>query len=282
MGRKKNPDNNYFNQAVEDAVCTYIHADDQQTKERAFRVVYPAFCKIAEVMCNKMKMSYFDTTKEDLIADAVTFMVEKMSMFNCGTGTKAFSYFTVVCKNKLILDNNKNHQHMKRYSAMSEFEDGFDVFDESINRTELQKEAESLINGFTKYLELHFDKIFTTPNKSDVGEILIQNLKNWESIPEINRRKIHASIFNATDVGGRANFTKIMNMVTVHYNQFKRRWSLGNTSLEWIEKITLSDEEVQTLKSKYISYNKKWGMVAFAKRFGVEEWVIREYVNDFI
>ena len=45
MPKKKNPNNNYFNQEVEDAVCVYLNSDDHNERERAFRLIYPALNK---------------------------------------------------------------------------------------------------------------------------------------------------------------------------------------------------------------------------------------------
>ncbi len=279
MPRKKNPNNNYFNSEVEEAVCKYINADSQTEKERAFQIIYPAFCKIAEVMANKMKLTYYDTTREDLMTDAVTFMVQKMHMFDCSAGKKAFSYFTVVCKHWLILENNKNHKYFRRYNPISQMGNTFDRLDENIEADIKAEEAASLLQAFTDYLEINFDKVFDSKKYVTVGNVLLDKLRNWEDIEEINHRKIFHNMFVESNYTTRGNFTKVMNMVSTHYFLFKKRWEKGDSSLEFIRKVSLTDEEKEILKNEYVAYNKSKGSVAFAKRFGVSDSVIRDYIN---
>ena len=127
MPRKKNPDNNYFNQAVEDAVCLYLHSTDERERNKQFKIIYPALCKISEVWHNKLKVSYHDTVSIDMQMDCVAHIVEKMHMFECGKGTKAFSYFTVMAKFYYMIHNNKNYKYFQRYTPMSYMAVTFDT-----------------------------------------------------------------------------------------------------------------------------------------------------------
>ena len=151
MPRKKNPDNNYFNQSVEDAVCVYLNSDNEREKETAFRIIYPALCKIAEVWFNKLKVSYMDTDAIDMQMDCVAHIVEKMHMFNCGTGTKSFSYFTVMAKFYYMIHNNRNYTYTKRYIPMSYMSVEFDTPNTDA-RDDKAKEAKLLLEAFTMYL----------------------------------------------------------------------------------------------------------------------------------
>jgi hypothetical protein len=279
-GRKPNPNNNYFNEEVEFALCQYKNSDSYSERERAFRIVYPAFCKIAEVMINKMRISYYDTTKKDLQADAVSFMVEKMHMFDCNAGKKAFSYFTVVCKHYLIYVNNKNHKYLKTNSAMSEMGDEFDVNDFSIHRDEQINEAKALLNGFTEYLQINFNSVFPTKISKSVGTTLIDKLENWENFIDLGQQKIFNLMWDESSVNTRANFTKLINNVVSHYTLFKKRWETGDTSMDFISKKSLTNEEKDEVKSNYIQYDKKFGVIAYAKKFGLPEHIVRDYLKN--
>ena len=57
MGRKKKPENNYWNQAVEDAICAYNTSTDDRERNELFKTIYPALCKVSEVWFNKLKVS---------------------------------------------------------------------------------------------------------------------------------------------------------------------------------------------------------------------------------
>ena len=281
MPRKKNPDNNYFNQSVEDAVCVYLNSDNEREKETAFRIIYPALCKIAEVWFNKLKVSYMDTDAIDMQMDCVAHIVEKMHMFNCGTGTKAFSYFTVMAKFYYMIHNNKNYTHTKRYIPMSYMSIEFDTPNTDA-RDDKAKEAKLLLEAFTMYLELNMEKILPKGKYRVVGEYLINLLNNFEKIEDVNRRKIVNQMGSIDGMPTRNHITKIMNYLTSQYNLFKKQWMSGNTSLNYIEKTTLTKEEKMIVKENFKSTSIKFGITKLAKEFGVSEPVLREYISTII
>jgi hypothetical protein len=281
MPRKRNPDNNYFNSTVEDAVCIYLNSDNQREREAAFRIMYPALCKIAEVWHNKLKVSYHDTDSIDMQMDCVAHIVEKMHMFNCGTGTKAFSYFTVMAKFYYMIHNNRNYTYIKRYTPMSYMSVTFDR-PNTDERDERAKEAKLLLEAFTMYLELNIEKILPKEKHRLLGTYLIDLFNNFEKVEDINRRKIVNQMSLVDGMPQRAQITKIMKNLTAQFNLFKKQWMDGNTSLNFIEKTTLTKEEKMIVKENFKSTSVKFGITRLAKEFGVSEPVLREYISTII
>jgi len=104
MPKPKNPNNQYFHSGVEDAIHQYNVSTDESEKNKLFRIIYPALAKIAEVWYNKIKPTYVELPMEDLQADCLCFLVQKMHMVKEGKG-KAFSYLTVTARNYYIQQN---------------------------------------------------------------------------------------------------------------------------------------------------------------------------------
>ena len=281
MPRKKNPDNNYFNQSVEDAVCVYLNSDNQRERETAFRIIYPALCKIAEVWFNKLKVSYMDTDAIDMQMDCVAHIVEKMHMFECGKGTKSFSYFTVMAKFYYMIHNNRNYTYTKRYIPISYMSIEFDRPNTDV-RDEKAKEAKLLLEAFTMYLELNLDKILPKEKYRIVGTYLIDLLNNFERVEDINRRKMVNEMAAVDGMPSRHHITKIMNDLTSQFNLFKKQWDSGDTSLNFIEKTVLTREEQMIIKQNFKKSSVKLGITRLAKQFGVTEPVLREYINSLI
>jgi hypothetical protein len=281
MPRKKNPDNNYFNQAVEDAVCVYLSSDNQREKENAFKLIYPAICKIAEVWFNKLKISYYDTDAIDMQMDCVAHIVEKMHMFECGKGTKSFSYFTVMAKFYYMIHNDRNYKYFKRYTPMSYMAITFDKPNTDA-RDEKAKEAKLLLEAFTMYLELNMQKILPNKNHKPVGVYLIDLFNNFEKVEDVNRRKIVNQMASVDGMPQRAQITKIMNNLTAQFNLFKKQWMNGNTSLNFIEKTELTREEKIIVKENFKQNSIKVGIARMAKQFGISEPALREYINSLI
>lgn len=280
MPRRKNPDNNYFNQQVEDAVCVYLNSDNQRERETAFRLIYPALNKIAEVWFNKLKISYVDTDMQDMMADCVAHIVEKMHMFECGKGTKAFSYFTVMAKFYYMIHNQKNYKYFQKYIPISYMSVTFDK-PNSDERDRKADESKALLEAFTMYLELNLEQIVPHKRHRPVGSYLINLLNNFETVEEINRRKIVGNMASVKGMPLRHTITNVMNDITAQFNLFKRRWETGNTSLIYIDKNELTEKEKELIDNTLdVGSSIKFGITKLAKDIGVSENTIRAYLKE--
>ena len=74
--------------------------------------------KLAENIINTYKFSYFDYGFNDLQDEVVSNLVINMHKFDETKGSKAFSYFSVVAKNYLILNNNANYKKLKIHDSI--------------------------------------------------------------------------------------------------------------------------------------------------------------------
>ena len=110
----------YFTDDTEQAIIEYNKTTDGTLRNRIYkeRIQYP-FEKLAENILNTFKFSYFDISKADVQSEVVSTLIEKIHMFKEGRG-KAFSYFSIVAKNHLILKNNGNYKRFKKVTPISE------------------------------------------------------------------------------------------------------------------------------------------------------------------
>ena len=119
MPRKKK-EKMYFTMDTEAAIIEYNKSEDFKLRNKIYEesIKYP-FEKLAENILNTFKFSYFDVSKEDIQMEVVSTLIEKIHMFKEGKG-KAFSYFSIVAKNHLILKNNGNYKRFKKTALLSE------------------------------------------------------------------------------------------------------------------------------------------------------------------
>ena len=116
--RKKKGKNYYFNQGTEDAIILYNKTDDANVRNKIYNEhIRAAFDKLAENIIHTFKFYYFDVGSIEVKHEVVSFLVMNMHKFKEGKG-KAFSYFSIVAKNYLILNNNKNYKMGKIHSEM--------------------------------------------------------------------------------------------------------------------------------------------------------------------
>lgn len=280
MPRKKNPNNNYFNQEVEDAVCAYLHSDNQSEREKHFRIIYPALCKIAEVWYHKVKFSQSDDDMEDVMANCVAWLVEKMPMFKCGMGTKAFSYYTVTAKFYYMQLSNKNYSYFKKNVPLSSMTYNWDV-ENSDRDDERKRDAARLLNRFIAYCNHNFEMMFPVKLRPYARAVL-NTASNFEEIDDYRNRKILQLIYKNGNIAERQKtfVNKAINIMVAHLTLFKERFYDGDESLDMCIKNHLTEDEKRIVRENVIVGRKNNGTVAFARKFGVDVSVVTEYLKS--
>lgn len=277
MPRKKNPQNLYWNQAVEEAVCGYNSATTQSEREKNYRIIYPALCKVAEVIYHKVKFSYSDDNMQDTMADCVIHLTENLCKFKCGVGTKSFSYFTVCARFFYIQLANKNYRYFQKTIPISMMTDNWDV-ENTESRDEEKLENARLFHTFLDYCELHAHNIWK-PTQLKYALELISLLKSFEELETLNRRDILNKACFAFEEGNRVAVTKMANELTAQYSLFKERFYNDDYSMDYIHKDYLTDDEKEYIIKNAIPGKQIHGYKAMARRFGVNIGVIREFVK---
>ena len=111
---KKGSPRYYFTQTTENAIIRHNKETRPHMRERIYNEhIRTAFEKLAENIIHTFKFYYFDVPSEDVKHEVVSFLYMNMHKFTEGKG-KAFSYFSIVAKNYLILHNNNNYKKMKQ------------------------------------------------------------------------------------------------------------------------------------------------------------------------
>lgn len=280
MPKKKNPNNNYFNQQVEDAICRFIHSTDKMDREKDFRIIYPALCKIAEVWYHKVKFSYSDDDVEDIMAECVAWLVEKLPMFKCGQGTKAFSYFTVTARFYYIQLANKNYKYFQRTIPISSMDENWDIENDDKRNNELS-ESSKLLFDFLSYCEINFDSIFRKALQP-YARLVLDVVANYEDVPDLRKRKFLQHIYKVGKINEyeKTNINKAINAMSSHYTLFKRKWNSGNISYDLCIKDYLNSEEKEIVKNTVKIGKKNNGATALARKFGVSVDIIMNYAKS--
>ena len=114
MPRKKSKKKLYFGPEVQDAIIRYNTSTNNNERNKIYaEEIHAAFDKLSENIINTFKFTYFDYPFEDVKAEVVSFLVMNMHKYDHTKGSKAFSYFSIVAKNYLILHNNANYKRYK-------------------------------------------------------------------------------------------------------------------------------------------------------------------------
>jgi hypothetical protein len=209
--KKKKPKNYYFDQVVENAIIRYNNTDDARLKNIIYNDhIKFAFDKLAENIIHTFKFYYFDVSSIQVKHEVVSFLVLNMHKFKEGKG-KAFSYFSIVAKNYLILHNNKNYKNYKIHDKM-------EVLDYSTNIRENQDNFEvasfnqEYVDQMLNYWEENLPNIFRRQKDILVADAVLEMFRRRDNIENFNKKALYILIREMT--GSKTqHITRIVNVM---------------------------------------------------------------------
>jgi len=223
----------YFTYINDEAIMAYNSEPDQIKRNKVYREhIHYAFDKLAENIIHTFKFYYFDVPYRDVKADVVAFLNEKIHKFNNDKG-KAFSYFSIVAKNYLIIANNANYAKMKQKAEVSVIDDQRNLGAELVY-SDYQENLRDFTDLFVVYYTDNMNAIFTNKRDIIVADTLIELFKIRENIENFNKKALYILIRERTGLKTQ-NITKVVNIMKKHYAKMYRTFSksghIGNHKL---------------------------------------------------
>jgi len=216
MPRKKKS-KQYFTLDTEEAIIAYNKTTDQRLRNKLYqeRIQY-AFEKLAENILNTFKFSYFDVSKQDVQMEVISNLIEKIHMFQEGKG-KAFSYFSIVAKNYLILKNNGNYKRFKKTALLSEMPESWNPHDD-FYETEFGAELNEFKELMLKYWDINLTRVFTKKRDIQIADAVLELFRRSQHIENFNKKHLYLLIREMTDCKTHY-ITKVVNEMKKHQTQ---------------------------------------------------------------
>jgi hypothetical protein len=167
----------------------------------------------------------FDETKKQV----VSFLVINLSKYTQDKG-KAFSYFSVIAKNYLILHNNNGYKQEKRSISLSESGETFVPIEEMVSLEAKDVREHEDTKEFVRLMIEYWDKnltvIFKKKRDIDIAYAVVELFRRADNIENFNKKALYLMIREMTDCKT-SYITKVVNKmraVTVEqmleYNQY--------------------------------------------------------------
>jgi len=214
MKQRKPKDKIYFGTPAQDAIVEYNKTKDPSKRSKIYeeRIKYP-FEKLAENVINTFKFSYFDVPKRDIQTEVVSTMVEKMHMYKEGKG-RAFSYFTIIAKNHLILKNNGNYKRWKQNALISEMPETWNP-ENDFYQTEEATEFREFNDIMLEYWDRHLATVFTKKRDIQIADAVLELFRRSQYIENFNKKHLYLLIREMTDCKTHY-ITKVVNIMKQH------------------------------------------------------------------
>jgi len=227
MPRKKAKSRMYFTQITENAIIRYNNSEDSFLRNKIYNehIAYP-FDKLAENIIHTFKFYYFDVPSEQVKHEVVSFLVMNMHKFKEGKG-KAFSYFSIVAKNYLILNNNNNYKKMKSHRELDILDFKRNLSSES-QVIDDKETYEVFTEMMLDYWENNLPNIFKRQKDILVADAVLELFRRSQNMENFNKKALYVLIREMTG-SNTQHITRVVNVMKRYYKRlFKEFQSTGS------------------------------------------------------
>jgi hypothetical protein len=198
MGRKRK-NKRYFTNITEIAINAYNKCDDYTLRNKIYnRFIHKAFDKLAENAIHTWKTYYFDVPYEDVKANVVAFLNEKIHKFTDDKG-KAFSYFTVIARNYLFNENNANYARMKSKEDISLIDTSRNITNEVVRQNNVETKSD-FIDQYVEYIDYNLFDIFSKDRDRKIADSINELFRTRHDLYSYNKKALYILIRERTGV----------------------------------------------------------------------------------
>ena len=212
----------YFTKDTENAIVQYNNEKNQSTRNQIYNkdLAYP-LDKMAENIINTFKFEYFDVSFSDLKHEVVAFMLVNLHKYEAHKG-KAFSYFSIVAKNYLILHNNNNYKKIKTHFDLDVVDNEWDAAGDMVDK-ETQEYTKEFIKQMIPYFEGKLEFIFKNKRDIIIADCIIELFKKIDNIENFNKKSLYLLIREMCGYKTQ-QLTKVINTLKTHYIQVNKQF----------------------------------------------------------
>lgn len=221
----------YFTLETEEAIIAYNKSESLRERNQLYvdKIKYP-FEKIAENVLNTYKFSYFDDGPSDVKREVVSQMISKIHMFQEGKG-KAFSYFTRMALNHLILLNNSNYKRYKQNDLISAMPESWNPAEDTV-ALETDSNHIEFRNMMLEYWDKKLNSVFDKKRDIQIADAILELFRRVDYIENFNKKSLYLLIREMT--GHKTHYiTKVISIMKVHQDKILEEFlNTGDIEIE--------------------------------------------------
>tara|TARA_A100001515_G_C4476959_1_gene178790 strand:- start:174 stop:653 length:480 start_codon:yes stop_codon:yes gene_type:complete len=149
-------------------------------------------------------------------------MVMNIHKYDHTKGSKAFSYFSVVAKNYLILHNNNNYKKLKTHDELS-------VLDSAKNKKiHNNVDMKHLTEEVIDYFESNLPTMFKKQRDIKIAYSIVELMKRIDDIENFNKKSLYILIREMADVNT-SHITSVVNVMKKYYKKILNEYYLNGS-----------------------------------------------------
>jgi len=239
--RGRKPKNKqYFTKETENAILLYNSLDDVYERNRLYdaEIKYP-FDKLVENIIHTFKFYHFDVPYEDVKHETVAFLNEKIHKYVDPNKGKAFSYFSIIAKNYLIIHNNSNYNKFKNTEPTEAIDDARNIINEVLREEEVAEKKE-FMDLFTEYIDANLTVLFKKQSDICVADSILELFRNRVNIENFNKKALYILIRDRTGVKTQY-ITRVVNTMKNAYGEMYYNYKHTGNAILNISKFKKSE-----------------------------------------
>ena len=240
MGRKakKGSSRYYFTMDTERAIIRYNKEERPYMRERIYNEhIHKAFDKLCENIIHTFKFYYFDVPSEDVKHEVMSFLVMNMHKFKEGKG-KAFSYFSIVAKNYLILHNNKNYKSYKQKSDVATLDYGDNKKTQDDNF--LDEGSEFMVETL-RFWDMNLNKVFKRHRDIIIVDAILELFRRRMYLENFNKKALYILIREMTG-SNTQHITRVVNTLKKYHKRLSYEYNeFGQINIDYTGSMINTD-----------------------------------------
>ena len=218
----------YFTKDTENAILEYNSIEDEYERNKLYRdkIKYP-FDKLAENIIHTFKFYNFDVPYEDVKHEVVAFLNEKIHKYTDPSKGKAFSYFSIIAKNYLIVHNNDNYDKFKNTDQPEAIDERRNVINEVLREND-KEEKKEFMDLYVEYMENNISSFFKKQTDLAIADSVLELFRSRINIENFNKKALYILIRDRTGVKTQY-ITRVINIMKRSYLDMYRTYKVTGT-----------------------------------------------------
>jgi len=224
---KKQNNNNYFTKDHEQAMIDYVNTSDKIVRTQLYiDYIEPAFNE----MVDKIVFTYKFTTLpniDNLRQECKIWLITILDKYDPNSGSKAFSYFSVITKNWFIHKVKKTSEQTRREVDFENIMNACEHESLIVHNGYLeQREKNEFWVAFWKEIN-SWDTLELKPNERKVVDAIKIILEKPDAIEIFNKKAVYFYIREITGLNTK-QVVNNLNRIRSRYKTFKSNWNDAN------------------------------------------------------
>lgn len=226
--------NTYFGKEQEEWVVKFKYETDPVLKEKIFRDhLHGVFLRMIEAIMNRYKTYNNDLSYQQTIDDCLSYVLEKLPVFDETKGFKAYSFLGTVAKRYMNTQKMKSEK-TRKFSTIEPTDDENEEIEDTngfipstaneITAIEDADDAHEYYNFLKNYLLMKKDIVCHTTEDRLIFDAMITLMNNPEELSFFNKKVIYLHIKEISGIDSASKITEFLKKIHPFYHEAQREY----------------------------------------------------------